>query len=350
VIDLYAPPVPAFMLPLYGGSGRPNGYTWHLSVINAGRPRHPREDPSTATDLHNPLFNPVSWIGTDLGRSRFVIGDANGDIHRQFQFGLPDATPIAGDFNGDGVTEVGVFIDGHWFIDLNGNGIWDDGDLWARLGHEGDLPVTGDWDGDGKTDIGIFGPAWAGDPRAVAAEPGLPDIQNEPTGRFKNIPPNPDEATIGWRTLKRTSRGLLRADLIDHVFHYGTAGDQPVAGDWNGDDIATIGVFRDGTWYLDVDGNGRWSPSDVTVELGQAGDVPVVGDFNGDGIDELGVYRAGTWLLDTNGDRLLNAHDKVFELGGPDDKPVVGDFDGDGVDQIGVYQDNAPEPEQHTAR
>jgi len=38
---------------------------------------------------------------------------------------MPDSVPIAGDFNGDGRTEIGVFVDGDWFIDINGNGVWD---------------------------------------------------------------------------------------------------------------------------------------------------------------------------------------------------------------------------------
>ena len=100
-----------------------------------------------------------------------------------------------------------------------------------------------------------------------------------------------------------------------------------------------VGLFREGTWYLDVDGNGRWSIDDVTVELGAEGDTAVVGDFNGDGIDDIGVYRAGTWYLDTDGNRRLDANDKVFELGGPHDKPAVADFNGDGIDDIAVYQE-----------
>ena len=74
-----------------------------------------------------------------------------------------------------------MFIDGHWYLDLNGNGRWDEGDLWAQLGSQDDLPVTGDWDADGKTDIGIYGPAWPRDPWAIAREPGLPDADNFPT-------------------------------------------------------------------------------------------------------------------------------------------------------------------------
>ena len=69
--------------------------------------------------------------------------------------------------------------------------------------------------------------------------------------------------------------------------------------------------------------------------------MPVVGDFNGDGVDEIGVYRAGQWIIDTNGNRQLDAQDKVFELGGAGDKPVVGDWNDDGTDDPGVYQPGA---------
>jgi hypothetical protein len=201
--------------------------------------------------------------------------------------------------------------------------------------------VTGDWDGDGKLDIGVFGPAWSGDPRAIEAEPGLPDMNNRNTGRRKNVPPRAEEAAHGSRQLKLTSRGNVRNDLIDHVFHYGVAGDVPVTGDWNGDGVHTIAVFRNGKWHLDIDGDGRWSAADRAFEFGQKDDIPVVGDWAGNGIDRIGVYRNGTWHLDTNGNERLDAHDRVFQLGGPGDQPITGDWDGDGVDEVGVSSEAA---------
>ena len=78
------------------------------------------------------------------------------------------------------------------------------------------------------------------------------------------------------------------------------------------------------------------------------GDRPVVGDFNHDGIDEVGVYRDGQWHLDTNGNHQLDAQDKVFTLGGPGDVPVVGDFYGDGTDQVGVYH-GGPTPDRQAS-
>jgi hypothetical protein len=56
--------------------------------------------------------------------------------------------------------------------------------------------------------------------------------------------------------------------------------------------VENIGVYRNGTWHLDTNGNHQLDASDRKVELGQPGDMPVVGDFNGTGRAEIGVYRA----------------------------------------------------------
>lgn len=325
----------------YGGGGiLPGKYTWHLSVVNGGQPRRASDGIQLAMAGQPGYFSQASWSSAQMNRSQWIVADEQGNVVRQFLFGLEEGIPVTGDFDGDGQAEVGVFYNGLWFIDLNGNGIWDEGDLWARLGKEGDRPVTGDWDGDGKTDIGIFGPVWPGDARAVASEPGLPDAQNVSTGTPKNLPPAPERASAGSRVMRRTAAGPVRSDLIDHVFEYGDSDDMPIAGDWNGDGVANIGLFRDGTWYLDVDGNGRWSEdADIYIErFGQAGDIPVVGDFNGDGIDEIGVFSSGHWHLDSNGNRAVDVGDKSFELGGAGDVPVVADFNGDGVDEVALYR------------
>ena len=331
---------------IFGGGGGPAGYTWHLSVIDAGYPRGETSGNEFVQASYSPYFDPVSWTGADVDQSHWTLADENGVQIESFQFGMAGAVPVVGDWNGSGTSKIGAFLDGVWFLDLNGNGVWDEGDLWVKLGDEGDQPVAGDWNGDGKTDIGIFGPTWIGDPRAIAAEPGLPDSQNPPKGRPKNVPPNPDEAAIGWRTLKPGNGGRIRSDLIDHVFQYGAGGDRAVSGDWNGDGIYSIGIFREGTWFLDVDGDGRWSDDDVVVKYGDEGDLPVVGDWTGDGISKLGVYRDGRFQLDADNNRQVDATDKIFELGGPGQRPVAGDWNGDGVDEVGVYQSDAvPEPQ-----
>jgi hypothetical protein len=258
------------------------------------------------------------------------------------QFGLPGAIPVAGDFTGDGYFEIGVYYKGEWFIDLNANGVWDQGDMWARLGKESDLPVTGDWDGDGKYDIGVYGPRWPGDGRALAHEPGLPDKQNQREGRPKNVPPSHEQATDGYRLLGQVGKGVTRADVIDHVFRFGKRGDLPVVGDFNGDGICSIGIFRAGKWYLDVDGDGRWTERDLEVSFGQEGDQPLVGDFNGDGTLELAVFRDGVLYVDFNRNGEIDGPEETFPLGRPGDRAVVGDWNGDGISEVAVYRDGAP--------
>ncbi len=339
----YIPKIPSVI----STSDDVGGYTWHLSVINAG---HPRSILTTDAPFQLTSSQDVAnWQGVPLANASWslalLLENGQVTIVRRGVLGNEKGIPVTGDFNGDGVTDIGVFVDGQWFLDLNGNGRWDEGDLWAKLGSQDDLPVTGDWDADGKTDIGIYGPAWARDPWAISQEPGLPDADNFPSkamaGKFKNMPPKQEDATNGARVLRRTAHGKSRADLIDHVFHYGEPGDVPLAGDWNGDGVRQIGTFHDGEWYLDLDGDGKFTERDARFVFGQAGDIPVVGDFNGDGIDEIGVFRNGKWIIDTNGNHELDAKDMVFELGGAGDKPVVGDWNDDGTDDPGIYHPGA---------
>ncbi|MEW4452760.1 SdrD B-like domain-containing protein [Bremerella sp. JC817] len=344
------PPAELLNLPLliqpYGGSAV--GYTWHLSIVDAGSPRG-KEPVATSESFWltsaSGEINP--WNFENLGQARWTLMTEGNDGEEsellQRLFGSKDAIPVAGDFNGDGVTELGVFIDGHWFIDLNGNGRWDEEDMYAKLGYDGDQPVVGDWDGDGKDDIGIYGQAWPNDPRAVKEDPGLPDVANKLVSieKPKNLPPREEHAPLGTRVMKVAQHGKFRQDLIDHTFHFGVGGDHGLVGDWNGDGISTIAVFRGGMWHIDSDGDGRWNPEvDQIFAYGQEGDIPVVGDWNADGIDEIGVYRGGQWILDDNGNHEMDPTDKVFQLGDWEDIPTVGDWDGDGTDDPGVFHAN----------
>jgi hypothetical protein len=57
--------------------------------------------------------------------------------------------------------------------------------------------------------------------------------------------------------------------------------DIPVTGDWNADNIAETGIFRNGELYLDRNNNGHWDPAtDVIYPIGQPGDKPVTGKWS----------------------------------------------------------------------
>ncbi len=335
VAKSFPEPIPEFVPPPFVAGHRVIASTWHLSVVDGGIPRGPR-DGEMLVEAQSNMFNVSTWTGAKMDEAQWMlVTDSDRPVRTQL-FGMPDSVPIAGDFNGDGRTEIGVFVDGDWFIDINGNGVWDEDDLWAKLGSQGDLPVVGDWDGDGKDDIGVFGHTWSGDPRAIKREPGLPHSLNTPKSLAKNMPPDKADAPLRKRMVKVSVQGSLRADLIDHVFSFGVSGDYAIAGDWAGNGVDCIGVFRNGVWHLDVDGDGRFTSADRRADFGRKGDIPLVGDWNGDGIDELGVYRDGEWILDMNRNYQVDAEDKRVKLGGRGDQPVVGDWDGTGHDQIGV--------------
>ncbi|MDR2757049.1 MAG: hypothetical protein LBC20_15240 [Planctomycetaceae bacterium] len=354
----------------YGGGGLPNGYSWHLSVINAGYPRDLDSGMSITAQAIRAAQNPVqqvallngeqadkevteleavkakyisvAWEPLPMNQSVWYTRDTNGRVRRRFTFGPEGGRPLVGDFNGDGMAELAVFNDGKWYIDINGNGVWDEEDLWCELGTTTDQPIIGDWDGDGKVDIGIFGPQWAGDAAIIADEPGLPsDLNTTITTRPKNMPPKTDvtKTQSHIRAMKHSQKGGVRLDVIDHVFQYGTEGDQAFSGDFSGDGITKIGIYRNGKWFIDYNGNGQWDSEDIYIDnadyhIGTNG-IPVVGDFNGDGIDKIGLFIDGVWHLDTTGDFKF---DTKIEFGETGDYPVVGDFDGDGITQLAVYR------------
>jgi serine-aspartate repeat-containing protein C/D/E len=344
---LIVAPLPPNKWEFVDGGGGLLAFSWHLSIIDAGNPRG-STSPIRADGFvwHNAVFRPSEdWMSvqvTDGYWTLHIRGEggiqSSATVQRKI-FGMKGAVPVVGDFNGDGIDNVGIYYRGHWLLDMNRNGRWDEEDLWIQLGDDEDLPIVGDWNGDGKDDVGIFGPAWAGDYRALQVEAGLPDLRNRtvPVNKPKNVPPDIENATCGLRLLQHTIRGQIRADVIDHVFRYGGSSQIPVSGDFTGDGITNIGVFEDGRWWLDTDGNGRWSEGDLEFVYGQPGDIPVVGDWNGDGIANIGVYRAGLWILDLDGNRTLDAHDHVFRFGTDKDIPVVGDWNGDGIDDPAIY-------------
>jgi serine-aspartate repeat-containing protein C/D/E len=332
-------------------------YTWHLSVINAGEPRGHRVDKQVSREnvaKAARMLNASQWTIDTIDRGRWVIVSTNKNKPKRLSreaFDVDGAIHLAGDFNGDGRDELALFKDGEWLLDINGNGIWDNDDLWAKLGEKGDKPVVGDWDNDGKDDIGIFGPAWDGDELALDREPGLPDPENRTLSVPKNLPPR--DALIAMdniRLMQRSVAGKPRSDVIDHVFRFGNDADQPVAGDFNGDGVSTLGVFNSGKWRIDVNGDGRFADEeDSFFDFGQAGDIAVVGDFNGDGLDEVAVVRGRDLIVDSNGNGQWDATDRVFELEGEAGQVVVGDFDGDGIDEAAFYA-SIPMPAHPEAR
>ncbi|NNC92217.1 MAG: hypothetical protein HKN80_06960, partial [Acidimicrobiia bacterium] len=137
----------------------------------------------------------------------------------------------------------------------------------------------------------------------------------------------------------------LMAEAPVNTFYYGTPGDIPLMGDWNGDGIATPGMYRPSNGYAYLtnetppDGGVGVGDPALTFYFGTAGDIPIVGDWDNDNYDTLGIFRDGqVFIKNTLGTGFA---DFSFYYGVPGDRPFSGDFDGDGVDTVGLYRESS---------
>jgi len=65
---------------------------------------------------------------------------------------------------------------------------------------------------------------------------------------------------------------------------------------------------------------------DQSAFFGQAGDIPIAGDWTGSGKSKVGVFRNGFWILDMNGNGLFDGYgvgESSFWLGNSTFTPVV---------------------------
>ena len=92
------------------------------------------------------------------------------------------------------------------------------------------------------------------------------------------------------------------------------------------DNPDTTGVFRPSNGALYLKNANSTGFADIVATYGIPGDKPVTGDWNGDGIDTIGVYRIDTFFLRDSND--VGFADYTFTLGLDGDMPIAGDWDG----------------------
>ena len=138
------------------------------------------------------------------------------------------ATPVVGDWNGTGKTEIGLFNNATatWWLNTAGDGVFKTSETFAfGFGGSGVVPVVGDWNGAGKTEVGVYANgAW------------FRDMDGSHTWDATN---QAAVAYLGWND-------------------NGTNTVIPVPGDWAGDGKTEMGVYCQGVWFLDSTDSNKW--------------------------------------------------------------------------------------------
>jgi hypothetical protein len=273
---------------------------------------------------------------------------ANGEIRGQI---LPDT--VDGDFEGDSKADISVYrpSTGMWYFQNSSDGAV----RTARFGNESARIIPGDFDGDSKNDVAVFQAADAGNPNSPAIcyifRSSDNVVKSFQWGLSSDIPVvgNFDDNNMNDLAVFRPSNGtwyILRfSDVIKplvpdfsntniEVVKWGTAGDKPLAADFDGNGRDELTVFRpsNGTWYAL---NTREQTAS-TFKWGTTGDVPIRGDFDADGKADYTVFRPSTNTWFTFGSLERRAYTTVFGLNG--DIPAPADFDKDGAADITVFR------------
>lgn len=153
--------------------------------------------------------------------------------------------------------------------------------------------------------------------------------------------PDPDptmSAQVGLQDPRNGIWHIRHADGTVDSYYYGNPKDTPYTGDWNGDGIDTMGLYRESTGFLFLRNSNNQGVAHVDIYYGIPGDKPVAGDWNGDGVDTVGIFRPSQgrfYLRNTNTQGIA---DIELAFGQPGDVPIAGDWDADGIATVGVYR------------
>jgi hypothetical protein len=93
----------------------------------------------------------------------------------------------------------------------------------------------------------------------------------------------------------------------------------PIAGDWDGDEVDTVGLYNpaSGTFYLRNSNSA--GPADVTFRYGPTSSTwkPIAGDWDQDGTDTVGLYNPTTGTFYLRNDNAPGPADVTFRYGPP---------------------------------
>lgn len=258
-------------------------------------------DPTTLTD--GPAFDgnpdpapyvtmshPVGLVDPETGI--WHLKDTDGKVDA-FYYGNPGDSPFVGDWNCDGVDTPGLYRPFDGFVYLRNSNDQGAADIRFFFGNPGDIPVAGDFDGDGCDTVSVYRPS---------------------TGEVFIV-----------NDLGSEDQGL---GVADTSFYFGNPGDTPFSGDFDGDRVDTIGLFRESTGLVYYRNENTQGVADASFVFGNPGDRFVAADWTDTGIDNPGVFRPSDRAFYLTWVNAGGMADEWFPFYSEEDwLPIAGTFD-----------------------
>jgi len=245
---------------------------------------------SAGTDLIAEISGNTAGFYLNVHSTAFPAGAIRGQLDGNsatfFFFGNPNDFPFMGDWDCDGVDTPGLYRQGDGFVYLRNSNTQGNADVSFFFGNPGDIPLAGDFNGDGCDTVSLYRP-----------QQGRVYIINE---------------------LGSGDAGLGAADFD---YDFGSPGDDPVVGDWDGDGIDTIGVHRPTTGEVLQRNSNTTGAADATLLYGNPGDRFFTGDWDGNPTDTPGVFRDSIFYL-RNSNTTGVADQEIFAFVFPNDASV----------------------------
>jgi 5'-nucleotidase/UDP-sugar diphosphatase len=235
-------------------------------------------------------------IGITLFESQLGLVDTTTGLWKvgggAFYYGNPGDYPFVGDWNGDGVDTPGLYRQSDGYVYLRNSNTQGIADIKFFFGDPGDVPIAGDFNEDGFDTVSIYRPS--------------------------------NQTFYIINELGSNDAGLGAADFS---FMFGDPGDEPFAGDLNGDGIDEVGLHRDTTGLVYYRNTLTTGIADVSFIWGDPADIVFAGDWNGDNTDTVGLLRHSDstfYWRNTNTQGIADG--SALVAGGSTDAPVAGTF------------------------
>ncbi len=271
--------------------------------------------------------------------------------------------PVMGDFNGDCLIDLGLHNreSGLWEVALSGGGIFTSAVDWLNgFGTTVDwTPTGGDFNGDGLTDVGIYNSTTGEFKPALSTGSGF--SAQTAWLNFSSASSSWQLFTGNFNSDKYTDLGFYNKDTGEARVSLGTGvgfgavspwldnsdtGYTAMGGDFNGDGLSDLCLFKksSGEFKIYFSDSRAFLDGNVWITGFAANKDAILSDFNHDGLTDIGCWDgSGSWnYAISTGSCFVNKGAWLGYFGlSSDEIATTGDFNGDGVTDRAVFDREA---------